>query len=75
MFFANKKKLKTLKESTRIEAPQDPQAHLGRSPGRRGVAGGGRGMSAGLSEPPDPILVTFERICNSRDPNYLPYIE
>ena len=25
--------------------------------------------AAGLSEPLDPILVTFERICNFRDPN------
>ena len=34
MFFANNCQLKTLKESTRIEAPQDTQAHLGRSPVR-----------------------------------------
>ena len=84
----------TLKESTRIEAPQDLQAHLGRSPGR-GWGGGGGGVcaavacskrsdfgescevkkameqasAAGLLEPLDPILVTFERICNFRDPN------
>ena len=89
----------TLKESTRIEAPQGPKltsdVHLG------GEGGGGRGVcaavacskrsdsgeqcevkkamepasAAGLWEPLDPILVTFERICNFRDPNYLPYIE
>ena len=84
----------TLKESTRIEAPQGLQAHLGRSPGRGGLCAAvacskrsdsgercevkkamEQASAPGLSEPLDPILITFERICNFRDPNYLPYIE